>query len=258
MTYPQSSPQPAGLPGQDALPGVVLVHGKCGSPRRHVVVLGQALERAGFPVEIPEMPWSRGRAFDRSYDEAMAEIDAAAARLAARGAAGLAVAGHSLGANAAVGYAAHRPGLKAVAALAPGHTPELLAGLLAESLTRARAMVAEGRGLERAEFSGTFQGRAVPMTMRAADHLSYDDPEGPAVMPRNAAAWPAPLPFLWVVGDQDPMAARGPEYAYAKAPAHPRSRYVTVAADHFTAPDVAADLVVEWLQGLVRGDAPGR
>jgi hypothetical protein len=46
------------------------------------------------------------------------------------------------------------------------------------------------------------------------------------------------------------MAARGPQYAFAQAPAHPSSRYVTVGADHFTAPEVAADLVVEWLLGL--------
>lgn len=230
--------------------GVVLVHGKGGSPRRHVTVLGQALERAGYLVEIPEMPWSRARAFDRSFGEAMAEIEAAAGRLESRGAETVAVAGHSLGANAAMGYAARRPGLRAVVALAPGHTPELNAGLLGDSLDRARAMVAQGRGRERAEFLGSFQGRAVPFTMRAVDHLSYDDPDGPAVMPRSAAAWSAPLPFLWVVGDRDPMASRGPEYAFAKAPAEPRSRYLTVSADHFTAPEVAADLVVEWLLGL--------
>lgn len=230
--------------------GVVLVHGKNGSPRRHVTVLGQALEQAGFLVDIPEMPWSRSRAFDRSYDEAMAEIDAAVARLATRGARAVALAGHSLGANAAMGYAARRSGLRAVVGLAPGHTPEFTADLLAESLQRARLMVAQGRGSERADFFGTFQGRAVPMAMRAADHLSYDDPAGPAVMPRSTAAWPAPLPFLWVVGDADPMARRGPEYAFAKAPAHPSSRYVTVAADHFTAPEVAAGLVMEWLLGL--------
>lgn len=230
--------------------GVVVVHGKGGSPRRHVVVLAQALERAGFLVEVPELPWSRQRAFDCSFLCGLDEIDAAVARLARRGATAAALAGHSLGANAAMGYAARHPGVKAVAALAPGHTPELLAGLLADSLARARAMVAQGRGEERAEFSGTFQGQAIPLTMRAADHLSYDDPAGPAVMPHSTAAWPAPLPFLWVVGDADPMAARGPQYAFAKAPAHPSSRYVTVAADHFTTPEVAADLAVDWLLGL--------
>jgi pimeloyl-ACP methyl ester carboxylesterase len=230
--------------------GVVVVHGKGGSPRRHVVVLAQALEQAGFLVEVPELPWSRARAFDSSYEHGLVEIDAAVARLASRGAAAAALAGHSLGANAVMGYAARHPGLKGVAALAPGHTPELLAGLLADSLARARVMVAEGRGQEKAEFFGAFQGRAVPMTMRAADHLSYDDPAGPAVMPRSAASWTSPLPFLWVVGDADPMAVRGPEYAFAEAPAHPYSRYVTVPADHFTAPEVAAGLVVDWLLGL--------
>ncbi|MEW5772396.1 MAG: alpha/beta hydrolase [Thermodesulfobacteriota bacterium] len=244
--------EPAGLPERRASRGVgvVLVHGKAGSPRRHVVALAEALERAGRLVEIPEMPWSRTRAFDRSYDEAMDEIAAAVGRLESRGAVAVAVAGHSLGANAVMAFAARRPGLLAVVALAPGHTPELTADLLSGSLDRARAMVAEGRGRERAEFLGAFQGRAVPFAMRAVDHLSYDDPDGPAVMPRNAAAWAAPLPFLWVVGDRDPMAGRGPEYAFAKAPAHPRSRYLTVPADHFTAPEVAAGLVVEWLLGL--------
>ena len=57
------------------------------------------------------MPWSFHRRYAATYDQAMTEIDAAVAELKAKGARRIVVIGHSLGANAAIGYAARRRGL---------------------------------------------------------------------------------------------------------------------------------------------------
>ena len=69
-------------------------------------------------------------------------------------------------------------------------------------------------------------------------------------MPRNAANLSPQMPLLWVVGQRDPLAKLGPDYAFSRAPANPSSRYVEVDADHLHVPLAAAELVKDWLHGL--------
>ena len=105
--------------------GVVLLHGKGGTPTSMIEGLSRSrCRREGALVEAPELPWSARRIYDATYDQAMAEIDTAVDRLKEAGATRIVVVGHSLGGNAAIGYAARRQGLAAVVALAPGHLPE--------------------------------------------------------------------------------------------------------------------------------------
>ncbi|MFA6019347.1 MAG: alpha/beta fold hydrolase [Rhodospirillales bacterium] len=168
--------------------GVILMHGKWGSPDYNIVQLADKLNAAGFLVERPLMPWSRKRDYDADYTQAMEEIDAVAERLRKRGATQIAVGGHSFGANVALGYAATRPDVAAILALAPGHVPELFASRLTESIAKARNLVEQGRGEETANFDDINQGKTKIITPKARVYLSYFDPDGPAVMPRNAAA----------------------------------------------------------------------
>ncbi len=104
--------------------GRVLLHGKGRTPTTMMEGLNESLKKHGALVEAPELPWSARRIYDATYDQAMNEIDASVEKLKKAGAKKIAVIGHSLGANAAIGYAARRPGLAAVVALAPGHLPE--------------------------------------------------------------------------------------------------------------------------------------
>ncbi|MBI5120684.1 MAG: alpha/beta hydrolase [Rhodospirillales bacterium] len=231
--------------------GVILMHGKWGSPDYNIVQLADKLNAAGFLVERPLMPWSRKRDYDADYTQAMEEIDAVAERLRKRGATQIAVGGHSFGANVALGYAATRPDVAAILALAPGHVPELFASRLTESIAKARNLVEQGRGEETANFDDINQGKTKIITPKARVYLSYFDPDGPAVMPRNAAAIKKPTPFLWVIGTGDSLYQRGESYAYSKAPAHPASRYLVVEAQHVDTPDVAADKIVEWIKQAV-------
>ncbi len=231
--------------------GVVVLHGKdARPPHRPLVQLEQALTAAGLLFEEPEMPWSGRRGFDVDYEQAMAEIDAAVARLKARGASAIAVAGHSLGANAAIGYGARHPGLKGIVALAPGHLPDAYATKPAfvGSVAEARAMIASGHGNDSATFTDAKHGQTFQRQMVARIYLSYFAPDGPAVIPANAARLTAPL--LWVAGSRDPLSSFGPDYAFAKAPANPHNHFATVNADHAGTPDAAAELVVAWLKGL--------
>jgi hypothetical protein len=65
-------------------------------------------------------------------------------------------------------------------------------------------------------------------------------------MPRSAASIKTPTPLLFVVGSGD-RTAPAKDYIFDKAPAHAKSRFVTVTADHFTVPTAAIEEVVAWL-----------
>lgn len=56
------------------------------------------------------------------------------------------------------------------------------------------------------------------------------------------------IPLLWVVGQGDSGHKLGEDFAYAKAPPHPSSRYVVVKADHDGTPEAALKAVLEWIK----------
>jgi len=236
----------AGLSGV----GVVFLHGKGVWAGAFDGGIPEALEADGALTASPEMPWSLIRMYGATYDEAMREIDAAVAGLKARGATRIVVIGHSLGANAAIGYAARRREVAAVVALSPGHLPETaeMRARTGEAIVQARALLAAGEKSRRT-WPDRIQGVPTFATASPAVYLSMFDPDGPAVIPKNAAALHG-VPLLWVVGDSDPIFARGRDYAFTRAPRNPKSRYIEVSAGHLTAPRAARSQVVEWLKSL--------
>ena len=231
--------------------GVVLMHGKGGAPGGLIGSAAASLRAAGAKVIMPEMPWSRARSYDAGYEQAMTEIDRAVAQLKAQGTSRIVVAGQSFGANAAIGYAARRAGLAAVVALAPGHVPErtFFAQRVAPSVAKAKQLIAEGKGDVAGTFADQNQGKTFDVRATPKVYVSYFDPNGPAPMPKNAAAM-KPVPFLWVIGRDDPLFAAGRDYAFNRAPKHPKSKYLEVNARHENTPDVAKDAVVAWLKSL--------
>lgn len=231
--------------------GVVLMHGKWGGPQRNIVGLAQALEREGMVVSTPEMPWSGSREYDADQATALKEIDAAVARLKEKGATKIVVGGHSFGANTALAYGANREGLAGILALAPGHAPESpgFYRVTGEGVAKAREMVAAGKGDEKDTFPDSNQGKSRMVRMAAKVYLSYFDPNGGAVMPRNAANL-KDVPLMWVVGTEDGMFKAGEGYAFAKAPANPMNRYVVVNAGHADTPDTAIRQVIDWIKAL--------
>jgi len=236
----------AGLQGT----GVVFLHGKGMWSGAFDGGIPSALEAEGAAVAAPEMPWSFGRMYGATYDEAMREIDAAVAGLKGKGAKRIVVIGHSLGANAAIGYAARRSEVAAVVALSPGHLPETaeMRARTRDAIVEARALLAAG-DKSRRTWPDRIQGVPTFATASPAVYLSMFDPDGPAVIPKNAAAL-RDVPLLWVVGNADPIFARGRNYAFTRAPSNPKSRYIEVAAGHLTAPQAARSQVVEWLRSL--------
>ncbi len=235
--------------------GVVYLHGKASWAGAADGGILSALEDEGALVAKPEMPWSLHRRYAVTFDQAMGEIDAAVAGLRAKGANRIVIIGHSLGANAAFGYAARHPDLAGLVALSPGHLPEQenMRSFVADALLRAKKLIAEGQGNVPQTFPDMAQD--IPLTTTATPnvYVSMFDPNGPAVIPKNAAiigASPHPMPVLWVVGKLDPIDRRGPEYAYDAAARNPKSKYIEVFAGHLTTPLFARGKVVDWINSL--------
>ena len=230
--------------------GVVFLHGKGVWAGAFDGGIPGALEAEGAVAVSPEMPWSLLRIYGATYEDAMREIDTAVAGLKAKGATRIVIIGHSLGANAAIGYAARRHGVAAVVALSPGHLPETaeMRARTAEAIAQARGLLAAGEKSRRI-WPDRIQGIPTYATASPAVYLSMFDPDGPAVIPKNAAALRG-VPLLWVVGESDPIFVRGRDYAFSRAPKNPKSRYIEVAAGHLTAPRTARAQVVEWVKSL--------
>jgi esterase/lipase len=228
--------------------GVVLMHGKTGSPYQ-LESLAAALRGAGYIVETPEMCWSYRRIYDRSLLDCLTEADAAAAGERARGAGRIVIAGMSQGGDAALVYGARRTDLAGIIALAPAASPEhqVTVPQIAHSVAQAQAMVAAGRGNETGEFYDQNVLRLFPVRTTAAIYLSYMDPHGPANM--AAAIRQLQAPLLWIAGTADRSQA-GAQHEFYTAPANPQNRFVSVSSDHLGTPNAARPAVLAWLPTL--------
>ena len=250
--------------------GIVYLHGKgawAGALNGGILSF---LKDEGALIATPEMPWSFHRRYAATYDEAMTEIDNAVAGLKTKGAKRIVIIGHSLGANAAIGYAARHSDIAGVVALAPGHLPETgnMRDYVADAVARAKTLVAAGQGNIPQSFPDMAQGIPLSATATPIVYLSMFDPDGPAVIPKNAAAMGAaahPVPLLWIVGKLDPIDRRGPDYAFDAAAKNPKSKYIEVFAGHLTTPLAARDqssrldqFAVSVTAPFIHGEAPCR
>ncbi len=226
--------------------GIVLMHGKWGSaaPRSRVGQLAAYLRQHAMLVSTPDMPWSKRRGLDKSYEDSMAEIDQAIAELQKQGASRIVVAGQSMGANAALGYGARRSGLAGIVAIAPGHVPDLSAyqARMDQDWQRAKAMVDAGKGDEVTEFNDLSQGKLSRRPIKPRIYLSWLRRRR---IPDNVENLKAGTPWLWIVGREDPMPKRGPRYVFAHAPEHPQCAYVVVQGGHKATPVNAEQRILE-------------
>ena len=237
--------------------GILLMHGKGGTPDGHIAELAGALRAKGYLVSTPAMPWSKDRIYDASFEDSMREIDRDVDELKAKGAKLVVVAGQSVGANAALGYGAARDHVDAIIAMSPGHNPDGpgFERRLGSDVARAKQLIAAGKGKEKQSFSDLNQGQMMRVSATPEVYLSWLDPNGRAIMAKSAAAFKAPTPLLVIVGKGD-RSAPSPDDFFDLAPKHPKSKFVTLNAGHFDLPGVAIREVDAWLGTLEDARAP--
>ncbi len=193
------------------------------------------------------MAWGRGRIYEKTYDDAMGEIDDAVDRLKSRGAGRIFVGGHSLGANAALGFVARREGLSGVIVLAYGHSPRHIEKKLPDSLARARQMIEAGQGHESADFEDFKQGRRLQRTMTAEIYVSWFQPGGPGGAGKNARAIKPGTPVFWVEDDAKRKRTKKRRRIFNKVPEHPKNEFRVISSTHRKVPADAIGIVTDWL-----------
>ncbi len=228
--------------------GVVLLHGKTGSPNQFSG-MAETMRETGYAVEAPEMCWSNRRIYDAALNECMEDVDAAIARLRADGFTRIVVGGHSLGGLVALAYAASHEGLAGVVALAPDGEPTDFNGhaKVARSVTKAEAMVKAGNGDDEADFTDRVLGRDLPVTTTAVAFLSFLGPESVLVPSRLLPKLRAPL--FWAAGSKD-SSQRNAATAFKRASANRLNTLVPVNAGHMGTPGAALVPLLDWLDRI--------
>ncbi len=238
--------------------GVALMHGKGGSPNKFVPELAQALEQAGFKVANLEMPWSGRRQYDVRIQDAENEISAAFDKLRANGARKIFIVGHSQGGLFALLYGGqHR--VDGVVAIAPGGNVDApsLVSALGEYVERARGMVRDGRGDERALFADFESSRGTnSINTTATLYLNWFDPNGPHSLAKAVRKMAWGVPVLYVAPTRDyPGLAKIKLDSFNALPSHPLTRLYEPESSHMDAPSAARGEIIRWM-GEVASSKP--
>jgi pimeloyl-ACP methyl ester carboxylesterase len=235
--------------------GIVVMHGKGGGPTMLVAGLAKWLTGRGYRVANLEMPWSGRRNYEVGVADGVAEVDAAIASLRAQGAKKVFVCGHSQGGLFGLHYAGQRR-VDGLIAIAPGGdvSSQFIRGKLGGSVDRARRLVAEGKGSERATFEDYENAKgAYPLEAPAAAYLSWFDPEGAMNQRAAIAALNAAVPVLFIVPTNDyPGLLRGKDAFFASLPRNPQTRLYEPSATHTMAPWESREEIARWIGEVAR------
>ena len=229
---------------------VVVMHGKGGSPGRFVNELATTLKDAGFQVANLEMPWSGRRDYDVDMKSADDEITRALDAMRAKGARKVFVAGHSQGGLFAVRYAEMHK-VDGVIPIAPGGqvNARTFVNALGEHVNKAKAMIAEGKGDEKAAF-GDYEGSRGTNTIHttAAIYQDWFDPET-GLTSHAYRRVQAGTPVLYVAPTRDyPGLKRIKRTLFEGLPPHPLTRMSEPDSKHLDAPTAAAGDIVAWIK----------
>jgi len=240
---------PAAAQPAPAQIGIVLMHGKGGSPTGHVAELASGLEAKGYLVANLEMPWSGARSYDAPVAAAESEVEAALAQLRARGAAHVFVAGHSQGGLFALYFGGRHP-VDGIIAIAPGGNVASPAyrEKVGEALSRARQLTAAGKADEKARLLDFEHSRGLyAIWCTPANYLSWFDPGGAMNELEAVKSMDPKVPVLFIAptGDYPPLRA-SKQMMFGALPSQPLTKLYEPNSNHFGAPAASIEEIARW------------
>jgi len=230
--------------------GIILMHGK-GGDTRWVSPLAISLRSSGVKVVVPNMAWHKNRIYDKTFNEAMAEINSHVREMKSLGIQIIYVAGHSLGAIAASGYAAQYNDIHGIILLAPGHFvgwPGFNRYFVSD-LQIAESMINSEKGDKKRNFIDINSGKKTSRYITAKVFKSWFSDTGPAEFVSNMENIRGNIPVLYVAGSQDTIPqTQNKTYAFDKAPSNLKSEFHIIDSNHLNVPREADEVVIEWLR----------
>lgn len=235
--------------------GIVIMHGKGGSPTKHVADLASSLEGKGYLVANLDMPWSGQRGYDANVAAAEKQVESALESLRAKGAAKLFVAGHSQGGLFALYFGGKHP-VDGIVAIAPGGSAgsTIFREKLGAAVAQARQLVADGKGDEKAQLldfessRGTFAVVATP-----ANYLTWFDPDGAMNQVIAMKNMNPKVPVLFVAPKGDyPGLQKIKQSMFDALPRHPLTKLYEPDATHLGAPSASLDEILRWTREAAR------
>jgi alpha-beta hydrolase superfamily lysophospholipase len=234
--------------------GVVVMHGKGGSPKNLVSGLAAALENHGFLVANLEMPWSGRRDYDTDVSGADKEVEIALNELRSKGARMLFLVGHSLGGAFAFSFGS-RHILDGIVVIAPGGDVSGKQNIdrFSESVATARKLIDEGKGDEKTRLMDYEGSRgAYPVVTTPRSYLSWFDPDGAMNQPAAISKINPSTPVLYIAPKDDyPNLRRIKQERFDALPSNPLTKLIEPNSNHKDAPSVSSDAVIEWISTVI-------
>jgi len=243
--------------------GIVIMHGKGGSPTKHVSDLASSLEGKGYLIANLEMPWSGRRNYDVNVSAAEKEVESALDTLRSKGAQKLFVAGHSQGGVFAI-YLGTKQSIDGIIAIAPGGNVgnSTFREKLGDSVELARKLIAEGKGDEKTRFSDYEGAKGIyPILTTPSLYLSWFEPDGAMNQTAALKNMNPRVPILFIAPTGDYPGLRNlKNQLFSLLPKNPLSKLYEPNSSHLDAPSASRDEIMRWateVGGRTNPELPG-
>jgi pimeloyl-ACP methyl ester carboxylesterase len=232
----------------------ILIHGKWSHPNTPLLrILEKELKEKNYIVTKPNMPWSRTRQYDQTYELALQDLAKMIQQYRQEGVKKIVLIGHSLGANAAMAYQAHVGDADAIVAITPGHIPYLMCKRDKRheyTVKKAEDNIKRDKNKKLIEFIDLNCGNRKKFIVSADIFFSYFNPAGLGHMPTTIKKFKKSTPLLYIEGATDYIHT-GPDGVFINAPYHPLSTYMLTSGNHMTTTEISCKQITSWLNFLL-------
>lgn len=228
----------------------ILIHGKWSHPNTPLLrILEKELKEKNYIVIKPNMPWSRTRQYDQTYELALQDLAKIIQQHRREGIKKIVLIGHSLGANAAIAYQSYIGDADAIVAITPGHIPYLMCKRNKHHeyvIKKAEDNLKRNKNKTLIDFIDLNCGINKKFTVSADIFFSYFNPAGLGHMPATIKKFKKSTPLLYIEGATDYIHT-GPDCVFSRAPYHPLSTYMLTSGNHMTTTEISSKQITSWL-----------